>query len=186
MRFLCIFAIICDIGARGSLFCLEMCWFMTGSAGFVMFCWSWIKCTCNNAGPSCICLLLQTSSTICFMLKENIDSAYWDNPKSELFVWALSLFPFLYYFYWWQKLFFCIFLFLCLFSSIELNKSIVFLLLFIWQACLVKVDSPNVILFFLFLIGDITQKGYEKKRSKLIGAYFPQTQGKTDFLFNLS
>ncbi|XP_037537327.1 disco-interacting protein 2 homolog C [Nematolebias whitei] len=25
--------------------------------------------------------------------------------------------------------------------------------------------------------GDITQKGYEKKRSKLIGAYFPQTQG---------
>uniref|UniRef100_A0A3B5ADE5 Disco-interacting protein 2 homolog C-like n=1 Tax=Stegastes partitus TaxID=144197 RepID=A0A3B5ADE5_9TELE len=28
------------------------------------------------------------------------------------------------------------------------------------------------------LVGDITQKGYEKKRSKLIGAYFPQTAGK--------
>ncbi|XP_034072218.1 disco-interacting protein 2 homolog C-like, partial [Gymnodraco acuticeps] len=25
--------------------------------------------------------------------------------------------------------------------------------------------------------GDITQKGYEKKRSKLIGAFFPQTPG---------
>uniref|UniRef100_A0A4W6BWP2 Disco interacting C n=1 Tax=Lates calcarifer TaxID=8187 RepID=A0A4W6BWP2_LATCA len=29
----------------------------------------------------------------------------------------------------------------------------------------------------LSLAGDITQKGYEKKRSKLIGAYFPQTPG---------
>uniref|UniRef100_A0A668V7T6 DMAP1-binding domain-containing protein n=1 Tax=Oreochromis aureus TaxID=47969 RepID=A0A668V7T6_OREAU len=28
-------------------------------------------------------------------------------------------------------------------------------------------------------IGDITQKGYEKKRSKLIGAYLPQAPGKT-------
>uniref|UniRef100_A0A4W6BWE7 Disco interacting C n=1 Tax=Lates calcarifer TaxID=8187 RepID=A0A4W6BWE7_LATCA len=27
------------------------------------------------------------------------------------------------------------------------------------------------------MLGDITQKGYEKKRSKLIGAYFPQTPG---------
>ncbi|KAF3698603.1 Disco-interacting protein 2 -like protein C [Channa argus] len=27
------------------------------------------------------------------------------------------------------------------------------------------------------MLGDITQKGYEKKRSKLIGAYFPQAQG---------
>uniref|UniRef100_A0A4W6BWZ7 Disco interacting C n=1 Tax=Lates calcarifer TaxID=8187 RepID=A0A4W6BWZ7_LATCA len=33
----------------------------------------------------------------------------------------------------------------------------------------------------LSLAGDITQKGYEKKRSKLIGAYFPQTPGKTEF-----
>uniref|UniRef100_A0A671Z4L2 Disco interacting C n=1 Tax=Sparus aurata TaxID=8175 RepID=A0A671Z4L2_SPAAU len=33
-------------------------------------------------------------------------------------------------------------------------------------------------LFSLFsLAGDITQKGYEKKRSKLIGAFFPQTPG---------
>ncbi len=31
------------------------------------------------------------------------------------------------------------------------------------------------------LVGDITQKGYEKKRSKLIGAFFPQAPGKTDF-----
>lgn len=30
---------------------------------------------------------------------------------------------------------------------------------------------------FLFLAGDITQKGYEKKRSKLIGAYLPQPPG---------
>ncbi|XP_042283830.1 disco-interacting protein 2 homolog C isoform X4 [Thunnus maccoyii] len=30
----------------------------------------------------------------------------------------------------------------------------------------------------LTLTGDITQKGYEKKRSKLIGAYFPQAPGK--------
>ncbi|KAK1879495.1 Disco-interacting protein 2 like C [Dissostichus eleginoides] len=27
------------------------------------------------------------------------------------------------------------------------------------------------------MLGDITQKGYEKKRSKLIGAFFPQTPG---------
>lgn len=32
------------------------------------------------------------------------------------------------------------------------------------------------------LVGDITQKGYEKKRSKLIGAFFPQAPGKTPFL----
>uniref|UniRef100_A0A8C5I5X8 DMAP1-binding domain-containing protein n=1 Tax=Gouania willdenowi TaxID=441366 RepID=A0A8C5I5X8_GOUWI len=32
-------------------------------------------------------------------------------------------------------------------------------------------------------VWDITQKGYEKKRSKLIGAYFPQTPGNTFFLF---
>ncbi len=32
----------------------------------------------------------------------------------------------------------------------------------------------------LSLAGDITQKGYEKKRSKLIGAFFPQGPGKTD------
>ncbi|MGH0140258.1 UNVERIFIED_CONTAM: hypothetical protein FKN15_051407 [Acipenser sinensis] len=30
---------------------------------------------------------------------------------------------------------------------------------------------------FLSLAGDITQKGYEKKRSKLIGAYLPQPPG---------
>uniref|UniRef100_A0A3P8RS28 Disco interacting C n=1 Tax=Amphiprion percula TaxID=161767 RepID=A0A3P8RS28_AMPPE len=33
--------------------------------------------------------------------------------------------------------------------------------------------------FLCLSAGDITQKGYEKKRSKLIGAYFPQTPGKT-------
>lgn len=33
------------------------------------------------------------------------------------------------------------------------------------------------------LAGDITQKGYEKKRSKLIGSFFPQAPGKTDFPF---
>lgn len=32
--------------------------------------------------------------------------------------------------------------------------------------------------FPLFLSGDITQKGYEKKRAKLIGAYLPQPPGK--------
>uniref|UniRef100_A0A7N8WHV3 Disco interacting C n=1 Tax=Mastacembelus armatus TaxID=205130 RepID=A0A7N8WHV3_9TELE len=32
----------------------------------------------------------------------------------------------------------------------------------------------NKVSFCLSLTGDITQKGYEKKRSKLIGAYFPQ------------
>lgn len=32
----------------------------------------------------------------------------------------------------------------------------------------------------LSLAGDITQKGYEKKRSKLIGAFFPQAPGNTD------
>uniref|UniRef100_A0AAQ4RP55 Disco interacting C n=1 Tax=Gasterosteus aculeatus aculeatus TaxID=481459 RepID=A0AAQ4RP55_GASAC len=31
-----------------------------------------------------------------------------------------------------------------------------------------------------FLKGDITQKGYEKKRSKLIGAFFPQAPGTSD------
>uniref|UniRef100_A0AAX7SGB3 DMAP1-binding domain-containing protein n=1 Tax=Astatotilapia calliptera TaxID=8154 RepID=A0AAX7SGB3_ASTCA len=31
---------------------------------------------------------------------------------------------------------------------------------------------------FLSMAGDITQKGYEKKRSKLIGAYLPQAPGK--------
>lgn len=30
----------------------------------------------------------------------------------------------------------------------------------------------------LFFAGDITQKGYEKKRAKLIGAYLPQPPGK--------
>uniref|UniRef100_A0A671Z4P1 Disco interacting C n=1 Tax=Sparus aurata TaxID=8175 RepID=A0A671Z4P1_SPAAU len=33
-------------------------------------------------------------------------------------------------------------------------------------------------------ISDITQKGYEKKRSKLIGAFFPQTPGKSDLSFS--
>ena len=33
--------------------------------------------------------------------------------------------------------------------------------------------------------GDITQKGYEKKRSKLIGAYLPQTPGELSFLFTV-
>lgn len=32
----------------------------------------------------------------------------------------------------------------------------------------------NAFFFFPSLTGDITQKGYEKKRSKLIGAYLPQ------------
>uniref|UniRef100_A0A8C8SY14 Disco interacting protein 2 homolog B n=1 Tax=Pelusios castaneus TaxID=367368 RepID=A0A8C8SY14_9SAUR len=31
---------------------------------------------------------------------------------------------------------------------------------------------------FLFALGDITQKGYEKKRAKLLAPYIPQTQGK--------
>lgn len=30
----------------------------------------------------------------------------------------------------------------------------------------------------LFFAGDITQKGYEKKRAKLISAYLPQPPGK--------
>uniref|UniRef100_A0A7N8XLS0 Disco interacting C n=1 Tax=Mastacembelus armatus TaxID=205130 RepID=A0A7N8XLS0_9TELE len=34
----------------------------------------------------------------------------------------------------------------------------------------------NKVSFCLSLTGDITQKGYEKKRSKLIGAYFPQAR----------
>uniref|UniRef100_A0A8D0AST6 Disco interacting C n=1 Tax=Sander lucioperca TaxID=283035 RepID=A0A8D0AST6_SANLU len=37
----------------------------------------------------------------------------------------------------------------------------------------------NVSLSLFPLAGDITQKGYEKKRSKLIGAFFPQAPGKT-------
>ena len=36
------------------------------------------------------------------------------------------------------------------------------------------------------LAGDITQKGYEKKRSKLIGAFFPQSPGKTALLINIT
>uniref|UniRef100_A0A7N8XG02 Disco interacting C n=1 Tax=Mastacembelus armatus TaxID=205130 RepID=A0A7N8XG02_9TELE len=39
----------------------------------------------------------------------------------------------------------------------------------------------NKVSFCLSLTGDITQKGYEKKRSKLIGAYFPQAAGKNHF-----
>ena len=31
---------------------------------------------------------------------------------------------------------------------------------------------------FLAVLGDITQKEYEKKRSKLLSPYSPQTQGK--------
>uniref|UniRef100_A0A8D0ASU3 Disco interacting C n=1 Tax=Sander lucioperca TaxID=283035 RepID=A0A8D0ASU3_SANLU len=38
----------------------------------------------------------------------------------------------------------------------------------------------NVSLSLFPLAGDITQKGYEKKRSKLIGAFFPQAPGKTE------
>uniref|UniRef100_A0A8C9VFV8 Disco-interacting protein 2 homolog C n=1 Tax=Scleropages formosus TaxID=113540 RepID=A0A8C9VFV8_SCLFO len=40
--------------------------------------------------------------------------------------------------------------------------------------------SWSFLLFLLRLLpGDITQKGYEKKRSKLIGAYLPQPSGET-------
>uniref|UniRef100_A0A671Z4M6 Disco interacting C n=1 Tax=Sparus aurata TaxID=8175 RepID=A0A671Z4M6_SPAAU len=45
----------------------------------------------------------------------------------------------------------------------------------LWAKCLFSLFS---------LAGDITQKGYEKKRSKLIGAFFPQTPGKSDLSFS--
>uniref|UniRef100_A0AAR2KEJ1 DMAP1-binding domain-containing protein n=1 Tax=Pygocentrus nattereri TaxID=42514 RepID=A0AAR2KEJ1_PYGNA len=44
-------------------------------------------------------------------------------------------------------------------------------------------------LFYLslfFFAGDITQKGYEKKRAKLLAAYIPQTQSKSSFSLSLS
>uniref|UniRef100_A0A4W6BP55 Disco interacting C n=1 Tax=Lates calcarifer TaxID=8187 RepID=A0A4W6BP55_LATCA len=46
-------------------------------------------------------------------------------------------------------------------------------------SCLLKLAPLPLLSLFLCLslAGDITQKGYEKKRSKLIGAYFPQTPG---------
>uniref|UniRef100_A0A7N8WSJ1 Disco interacting C n=1 Tax=Mastacembelus armatus TaxID=205130 RepID=A0A7N8WSJ1_9TELE len=40
--------------------------------------------------------------------------------------------------------------------------------------CFISKNMGNKVSFCLSLTGDITQKGYEKKRSKLIGAYFPQ------------
>uniref|UniRef100_A0A452RBN0 Disco interacting B n=1 Tax=Ursus americanus TaxID=9643 RepID=A0A452RBN0_URSAM len=39
---------------------------------------------------------------------------------------------------------------------------------------------------FLAILGDITQKGYEKKRSKLLSPYIPQTQGRQRELLLLS
>uniref|UniRef100_A0A2K5CFI8 Disco interacting A n=1 Tax=Aotus nancymaae TaxID=37293 RepID=A0A2K5CFI8_AOTNA len=42
----------------------------------------------------------------------------------------------------------------------------------------VVVSSPeNVILFSIVVLGDITQKGYEKKRAKLLARYIPLIQG---------
>lgn len=32
--------------------------------------------------------------------------------------------------------------------------------------------------FLSLILGDITQKGYEKKRAKLLAPYLPQTQGR--------
>lgn len=32
--------------------------------------------------------------------------------------------------------------------------------------------------FLSLFLGDITQKGYEKKRAKLLAPYVPQTQGR--------
>lgn len=37
----------------------------------------------------------------------------------------------------------------------------------------------GLVCFFFFFSGDITQKGYEKKRSKLLQAYLPHTPGNT-------
>uniref|UniRef100_A0A673JGD2 Disco-interacting protein 2 homolog C-like n=1 Tax=Sinocyclocheilus rhinocerous TaxID=307959 RepID=A0A673JGD2_9TELE len=44
--------------------------------------------------------------------------------------------------------------------------------------CLMKSDNGSLVCF-LFFLGDITQKGYEKKRSKLLQAYLPHTPGNT-------
>uniref|UniRef100_A0A673JPL4 Disco-interacting protein 2 homolog C-like n=1 Tax=Sinocyclocheilus rhinocerous TaxID=307959 RepID=A0A673JPL4_9TELE len=41
-----------------------------------------------------------------------------------------------------------------------------------------KSDNGSLVCF-LFFLGDITQKGYEKKRSKLLQAYLPHTPGNT-------
>lgn len=54
-------------------------------------------------------------------------------------------------------------------------------------------ECSDVRFFSSFFPGDITQKGYEKKRAKLIGAYLPQPPGKNlhvvsglSFLFGLA
>uniref|UniRef100_A0A8C1K9V8 Disco-interacting protein 2 homolog Cb n=1 Tax=Cyprinus carpio TaxID=7962 RepID=A0A8C1K9V8_CYPCA len=48
--------------------------------------------------------------------------------------------------------------------------------------CVSSIIAPYVFVFCYFL-GDITQKGYEKKRSKLLQAYLPHTPGNTHTLF---
>uniref|UniRef100_A0AAR2IT74 DMAP1-binding domain-containing protein n=1 Tax=Pygocentrus nattereri TaxID=42514 RepID=A0AAR2IT74_PYGNA len=58
-----------------------------------------------------------------------------------------------------------------------------------WVTC-TSVKAPLILtLFYLslfFFAGDITQKGYEKKRAKLLAAYIPQTQSKSSFSLSLS
>lgn len=36
--------------------------------------------------------------------------------------------------------------------------------------------------FFIVVLGDITQKGYEKKKAKLLACYLPLAQGKANML----
>lgn len=40
-----------------------------------------------------------------------------------------------------------------------------------------KIRRMHNLFLFLAILGDITQKGYEKKRAKLLSPYSPQTQG---------
>lgn len=44
----------------------------------------------------------------------------------------------------------------------------------------------NEILFSMAVLGDITQKGYEKKRAKLLARYSPLIQGKASTFFCFS
>uniref|UniRef100_A0AAR2J9Z2 DMAP1-binding domain-containing protein n=1 Tax=Pygocentrus nattereri TaxID=42514 RepID=A0AAR2J9Z2_PYGNA len=54
------------------------------------------------------------------------------------------------------------------------------------QTCLPLKTLTLFYLSLFFFAGDITQKGYEKKRAKLLAAYIPQTQSKSSFSLSLS
>lgn len=46
--------------------------------------------------------------------------------------------------------------------------------------CVVILTGPNGVVSLSSLLGDITQKGYEKKRAKLLASYIQQLPSKTD------